>query len=431
MHQTIFEWGKASFGSDGFSVQQADRLLAAARAHPLADKNGSNILSDSRGFLHAKQMVGVIAAPGCSLEILPKVDPDDPDEAKFTVRRRLIGLLALALDIDLRAGSSAAMAHDEDSLLEVFIRSFADQLLTLVRSGLPHAYASRADDLQALRGRLDVMKQFTFNAVRPDRLACRYDTLTHDTPLMQVMKATVVFLMPLSRTASTQRILSELRSRLAPVSDVVPAHLPWARVVLDRTNSRWTNAVSLARLLMKRDWQGTRPDAYGAQGFTLLFPMHTLFEAAVAALLRRALATSTIEVVVQGGLRYCLGEPGDGAQCKGEWFQTKPDILLRRGGKVLAVIDTKWKRLGSDPLVKKGGVAQSDVYQMMAYARIYACERLLLLYPAVPGGASGVMRTFGIHGGTESLSLGCLDMSRHADDLRSQLGDLIRRVVPQ
>jgi len=45
------------------------------------------------------------------------------------------------------------------------------------------------------------------------------------------------------------------------------------------------------------------------------------------------------------------------------------------------VIDTKWKRLADRACDPKMDVAQADVYQMMAYAQLYRCERLVLLYP--------------------------------------------------
>jgi 5-methylcytosine-specific restriction enzyme subunit McrC len=45
------------------------------------------------------------------------------------------------------------------------------------------------------------------------------------------------------------------------------------------------------------------------------------------------------------------------------------------------VIDTKWKCLKGAIDDSKRGVGQADVYQMMAYAHIYECDRLMLLCP--------------------------------------------------
>jgi 5-methylcytosine-specific restriction enzyme subunit McrC len=80
--------------------------------------------------------------------------------------------------------------------------------------------------------------------------------------------------------------------------------------------------------------------------------------------------------VAQGGRLYCL-ETGEGTKL----FQTKPDLLVKRNGVVEQVIDTKWKRIARRIDDPKQGVAQADIYQMMAYAQLYQCKRLTLLYP--------------------------------------------------
>lgn len=134
-HLTVPEWGRVPVGPQGFTAVQAETLMIAARAHPLGGEDGSAILADHRHYLRARQMVGVLAAPGCSLEILPKVDPEAPDEHSPTVRRRLIALLDLALGLDLGNGANAAMTRGAENLLEILIRIFAERLLTETRRG--------------------------------------------------------------------------------------------------------------------------------------------------------------------------------------------------------------------------------------------------------------------------------------------------------
>lgn len=425
-HLAVSEWGKVPVATPGgFTVRQAEALMAAACAHPLGGADGGAILADHRHHLRAKQMVGVLAAPGCSLEILPKVDPQAPNEDAPTVRRRLVALIDLTLGLDIGDGGAVAMAHGAPSLLEVLIRLFAQRLLSQTRRGLPRQYLACEDDLPALRGRLDVTRQFTVNAVRSDRLACRFDVLSHDIALMQVMAATVVSLGKRTRVPATRRLLDELRFVLADVTLLPPSALPWSAVRIDRTNRCWESLFRLARLLMGREWQATGHDVQGHAGTSLLFPMEKLFEDAIATVLRRALAGSGIDVVAQGGLKNCLGPWREDDPCHGDVFQTRPDLLLKRRGKVIAIIDTKWKRLATDPLDRKHGVSQADVYQMMAYARLYECERLMLLYPAVPGAGSGEARRFGVHGGREMIALGRLDLAGEA----AQIGVEARRLT--
>lgn len=425
----VHEWGRVGVGEGGFSRAQADALLAAARGHSLGGDEGTAILCDHHRHLSARQAVGVIAGRGCSLEILPKVDPAGADEAVGSVRGRLIHMLDVAYGLDLSTGEAATMGHRASSLLDLFIALFSDRLLAEVRRGLPRQYRQQEDDLRALRGRLDVVRQFTVHAVRPDRLACRFDALDADTPLMRVMKACVLFLARHARVMETQRKLTELRFLLADIAEVAPGSLPWSSVRIDRNSRGWHSLLQLARMLLGARWQQTHADRRQPEGITLLFPMNDLFERYVAVQLRRALAPLGFEVVAQGGFEYCLGEWRPETPCRGSVFRTKPDLIVRRAGRVLAVIDTKWKRLSADPLDAKHGVSQADVYQLMAYARLYRCNRLMLLYPAVHGEVDRDLHTHGIAYGPERLEIGTIDLSAGADEAKRRLGAMITGLI--
>ncbi|MBA4766199.1 MAG: McrC family protein [Sphingomonadales bacterium] len=427
-HFTVREWGHVKLGEGGFARAQADALHAAACGHPLAHRDGTNVLVYRRDRIVARQMVGMVAAKGCSLEILPKVDPDAAeDEQADSVRRRLVRMLDVALGLDLDLGGEAAIHRQSNTLLEVLIRAFADKLLAEVRRGLPRLYRQHEDDLPALRGRLDVTRQFTRNAVRPDRLACRFDQLDADTPLMRVMAAAVVYLGKHARSPATRRMLDELRHVLADIPLVPVNRLPWKEVRIDRTNRRWESLFRLAQLLLRRDWQATHHAARSPEGVTLLFPMNDLFEKYVAALLRKALAGSEVEVVDQGGHRACLGMFTGEHLETGDTFRTRPDIMLRRGGDILAIIDTKWKKLARDLLDRKHGVSQADVYQLMAYARLYPTRELMLLYPGVPGEPCGERAPFGMAGGSERLAVATIDTAQAEGEVVRRLARLCER----
>ena len=94
--------------------------------------------------------------------------------------------------------------------------------------------------------------------------------------------------------------------------------------------------------------------------------MNILFEEYVGRLLARALAGTGLRVTAQGGHLDCLYEGETGR------FRTRPDLIVRQGSQIALIIDTKWKRIKriEDP---KRGVSQADVYQLMAYGRLYDC----------------------------------------------------------
>lgn len=379
IRRTVLEWRSLPYGEGEEAIPEdaADRLMAVARRSPLGGTDGGRILSHGRHAITARQVVGVLAADGVVLEILPKIDVPGADGAAAhgQIRQRLVHMLAVALDIDIAVGSMTELSWQKDTLLEILIGLFARKLADEVRTGMPRRYVAHEDDLSALRGRMDVTRQFTTLIARPDRLACRYDDLSPDILLNQIMKAVVSRLLKVSVLAENQRRLRELAFFYADIRSVSPSALDWGSLVLDRTNSRWRELVELARLLLGDRFQTTSAGAAG--GFALTFDMSRLFEAYVARRLRRALAGTDLTLHAQGGRLYCLEEPETGT----ERFMTKPDILLKRGQSVEMIIDTKWKRVSPQLDDPKRGVSQSDIYQMIAYGQLYGCASLLLLYP--------------------------------------------------
>ncbi|MEO1045914.1 MAG: calmodulin-binding protein [Pseudomonadota bacterium] len=432
-HLSCLEWsevpvhnGKAGVPSGHFSRDQANSILSAAKAHPLSGKDGSQIIEDRHSCLRTKQMVGVIAAEGCSLEILPKIDGNGP----AAIRHHLVSMLDLVLKLNIGTGNSANLGTQRESLLEIVIRHFADALLSEVRRGLPRRYLAHEDDLPQLRGRLNIGRQFTQLAVRLDKVASRFDALSHDIPLLQIMKATVNFVLHHSRNPKTTRRLDELRFLLAEVSDIPVSALPWNAIHINRTNYRWQSLLEISRLFLKRDWQNTKAERDGLGGLSLLFPMNDLFEEYVEALLGKAARRLPFDIKSQGGRKFCLFE--ESAE-PGPFFQTKPDFMLLQEGKVVSLIDAKWKRLVPKTRDKKQQISQADVYQMMAYSRLYDCPDLVLLYPHhIRLGNAPFERVFRLNGGQghDRLSVVTLDIAQPPNAVLNALADLLERRLP-
>ena len=345
--------------------QEAQRFLALAerlRQPP----NNAPVLSRQHGGLKTEGVVGVLAVPGRTLEILPKLD----DVEDGTVRNALVHMIAVAEDMRVASGDLATLDAQRYTLLELVIRLFARRLLTAVRRGPPRRYVESAADLNLLRGRLDVVRQFSRSALRADTLACRFDELSADTPLNRVLKAAVVRLASVSRSNANVRRLAELAARLAFAGDSAdPLGEP---VRLDRTNTRFHALCRLARLFLAGNWQSTTGGAF--TGFSLLFPMNLLFERFIGKSLTHALDERERVFLQQDEQSALIDAEGNGR------FGLRPDVVIEatEGGRPL-VLDAKWKKLA--PGEPNLGVAQADVYQLLAYARAYGATRVVLLYP--------------------------------------------------
>ncbi|ANK82127.1 MAG: restriction endonuclease [Rhizobiales bacterium NRL2] len=376
IRRTIREWERIGYGSGNAEIPeaQADRLAAVARASVFSGRGGEGVLEHGRKGLRARGVVGVIATPDCQLEILPKIEGGGETEVSdTTLRARLIHMLAVTYDLPIEAGTMTQLGWQRETVLELLIRLFCTKLTDAVRQGMPRHYLEHEDNLPALRGRLDVTRQFSTLALSPQKLACRFDALSPDIALNQVMRAAVRKLSRQTAAPDNQRALRELAFVYADVADVPPIALQWDRIVLDRTNRRWRDLLSLARLFLSDRHQKTSAGAI--DGHALLFEMNVLFEMYVERILSRALSGTEFRASSQGGHRDCLYEGDIGR------FRTRPDLIIRKGEQIALIIDTKWKRMTPRIDDPKQGVSQADVYQLMAYGRLYNCPKVILLYP--------------------------------------------------
>ena len=129
--------------------------------------------------------------------------------------------------------------------------------------------------------------------------------------------------------------------------------------------------------------------------------MNRLFESFVFGFLRRhrtailppALADCTLLPQSAGTALHLARREGRAV------FHLKPDLALRApNGTFPLLLDTKYKALAP---AERGasGITPADMYQMHAYARRYACPRVLLLYPQTAGMAKPLSLRFELEGG--------------------------------
>src|SRR5688572_14282598 len=134
----------------------ADRLAKVARANQLGGEEGAQIIQYGRKALRAQQVVGVLAAEGCTLEILPKIDglgDGQSSDSQAAIRRNLVHMLAVALNLEIAPGLITDLGWQKENLLEILIRLFCDKLFAAVHVGMPRRYIAHEDDLPMLRGR--------------------------------------------------------------------------------------------------------------------------------------------------------------------------------------------------------------------------------------------------------------------------------------
>jgi 5-methylcytosine-specific restriction enzyme subunit McrC len=198
----------------------------------------------------------------------------------------------------------------------------------------------------------------------------RYNRFSPDRPENRLNNSTVDFL--LRRTTDFRN--ETLASRLLPMFDEVEFSTnhesDFARCVTDRSVSHYELALAWCRVFLRQS--SFTPFQGSENALSLLFPMEKVFESYIAAVFRRSVGNE-VRVLTQDS-RFSLFDKPQPA------FRLRPDIVLEAQGRTI-VLDTKWKLLSDDSA--NGGVSQSDMYQMYAYAKKYGADRVLLLYPNI------------------------------------------------
>lgn len=398
---TVFEYG---FLSCAISDNRCAKISAGAFEYleSLCLNQSSEIkyflrLRAYRGerALQLQHYVGVIQIPnGEQIEVLPKIGKVSSEATadKTTIansRKSLLNMLKTMNGFRHIESVDAQVNQHKMPLFEVFIRQFLQSVNQLVKRGLRSDYVSRQDNLLFLKGKLLTSQQLKHNLVNKHKFYVEYDEYLLDRPANRLIHTALNKIANYSKNNAHQRLCRELSFAFnyIPVSHNIKQD--FAQVKLNRGMSYYQTPLAWAKLIL----EGMTPLAMkgSANAISLLFPMHDIFESYVGNVIRRQLQDN-YSLEEQARSEYLVQHEDN------EWFNLKPDFLIKEGDTNRLVLDTKWKLLdanldnGSD----KYGLSQSDFYQMFAYGHTYLKSKgnLILIYPKTDKFTEAIQHSF-------------------------------------
>lgn len=340
------------------------------------------------GALKATNHVGIVRAGDFSIEILPKIDStgkmDTRDgESVYSARTNLLVMLRYAFDLYPYENEIAAMRKKPADWFEILTFLYAKNLQESLKRGIFRNYITHEENLGVLKGKWLISQHLKINPFQKHRFYVQYDEFSPDNLLNQVLKHAAVQMRCQSMDASN-------RQKLAMLSDWMDeVFLPPAlnnsvleQIIFTRLNERFRPLFNLAKLFLKHKATETRVGSTNAFAYT--FDMNKLFEKFIARFLQKHKG----KILEGTGYEYCAilekarGSPKWLAKDdKGnDIFKLEPDIIFKnKNGAVPLIIDTKYKILDDEDWKK--GVSQGDVYQAAAYAQVFKCRRVVLIYP--------------------------------------------------
>ena len=365
----VTEYARLPIKKDG-----GPRVLTPRQAEVLREQQGvlpRGAVRWGHKEVRFSQYCGVIGLGRDTIEVLPKVyGKGDAPEAG---RRVLLRMLYLARCMKISPVGAAGIDLQRHRLLDVFIRHFCEELFAQLRKGALLRYVHREDNLPVLRGRLLIERQLKLNSGHQGRLYCAFDELVEDNMYNQYIKCALRVVHGQARSLAAKRPATELLYRFDGVRDRQPEECRGWKLPERRDAMRFESVFRQCGWFLRG--LGQDVTAGERRNLPVLFNMNRLFEEFIAAKLNKEVRGRGLRVRPQGPQRHLVREADGHSR-----FFMKPDItFLDSGGRVIAVLDTKWKVLDSD--ADKYGILQGDLYQMVAYGTRYRCPNLTLIYP--------------------------------------------------
>lgn len=284
--------------------------------------------------------VGVIGFGDRQLLVQPKIPTD-----------HLLYLLGRS-EAFPRLHFDQAQAAAGADLWRLIVVWFLDAVETLLRRDLVSDYAQHRDDLEFLRGRVDVVATARrYYAGRLD-LPCEYEEISVDTPLNRLLRAAAQVIAAAPELPFEPR--RRARRALARLDDAGPLEPSDVSAQTDRRTAHYRDSIMLARNIITKDH---RHLAHGKKiAWTFLIRTPEMVEAGVRAVIADALC-DTFSVAKRG------------LQLPGSTLKVNPDLVF---GDVIAVGDVKYR-------LNQGEWNRSELYQTVAFAAAFRAREGLVV----------------------------------------------------
>lgn len=340
-------------------------------------------LSKYCGLVRFRDRAGKVAFV---VEVLPKVWGAEGARAGtiMAARRALLCMLGAARNLSISELDTAPQVALDNTLLDLFIRSFLRDVLNVAKGGLLTRYVDTVADLSALRGRFLFADTGRLAATRPGLYRCAYDELTVDNSYNCALLAALTVVRSRITRAATERLWIEARTFFGDVSPVRMEAREVAALKRGRETVRYHDALRWCEVLL--DLLAPSLAAGKQDAPALLFDMEALFERWVE---RREQRRHGGEALVRFKGRVLDLAHIDDAPATNA-FRLTPDVLVWRRDQnperdpPEVVVDAKWKIL--DPTRKDWRVDEKDVYQLLAYLTRFGGRRARLSYPVLTTG---------------------------------------------
>ncbi|MEA3450395.1 MAG: restriction endonuclease [Bacteroidota bacterium] len=330
------------------------------------EKNVNKFFDIGYNSILFKEYVGVIQVAGTTIEILPKADKrNDSQENKNKWQKILFDMLKGSRHIKIKSISSANLKLRSNSILDLYFEIFIAEIEYILRSGLVKKYRRNSDNLNVLKGGLNISKQISKNTIHKERFFTNYTVYDKNHLLHKIIFKTLYVIDKINKSSYLKDRLNRLFLDFPHMENISVNNKTFETLKFDRKTKRYEKAINIAKLILLN----YSPDIISGKDnvLALLFNMNDLWEEFVLIKLKKyARKYQDIKVFGQSRKRFW------------NYRLLIPDIVICKEDKTF-IIDTKWKN------IRHKNVSTEDLRQVFAYNEFWKAKNGMLLYPDING----------------------------------------------
>lgn len=321
--------------------------------------------------LKSNKYVGVIHFKGETINLLPKIFYQGKEPTKSDVKainKHVLWWLSYCRKLKFPNYLSGLNSEKAD-FFEILIYLFSKYTRELLNSSIFQKYTPVSKELSFVKGRIDFNNYIKNNLSRGRNhmVSCEYDSFEMDNEFNRCVKFVSKLLISTTKENQSRRFLSDILFILDEVEDVNISADKMKRMTFNPMFSDFETIRDYCVLFLDNSVSFNYKNSLKL--FAFLLPMEYVFEDFVFGFIDKEI--DSVRAKAQDGSNHL-----DVAKN----FALKPDLYLELEDRNL-IADTKYKIVYSDDKDPKKGIAQNDLYQMLAYAVRFNIEDIVLYYP--------------------------------------------------
>ena len=161
-------------------------------------------------------------------------------------------MLSYAFTTLNQGGYENVATEQFDNLHNLFAAILAKGIGRQLKQGLYREYENRKEDLNVVRGKIDMPGTIRNKIAKTDKLTCEYDELSENNLLNQILKTTVMLLLRHARVEEEYK--TDLKKEMlffSGVDTVDPLLIRWSAIRFQRNNNTYRMLISLCQLILE------------------------------------------------------------------------------------------------------------------------------------------------------------------------------------